>query len=500
MVGEAPRLTASVLASLVAADLRVRHVLPGNSARAIGNDRYEANFQDPSSLASLHELIRSNQNLPVGCVINFLGVSEAVLAAPVRKSSVPLDTALATFHVLKEFEADLEASSKIGGGWVINITGMGGSFGVEEPPKQGLAGAGTLGIVKSYRREYPKTIAKNVDVDPTLDPNLLASRIVQELSLDDGVIEVGLSATGRKRLKIARSETTATAPLNLDANSVVVVTGGAYGVTADVAIELAKQTKSRMILVGRSPLPEPESPESASLDAGGLRQWAIKEAKSAGKRITPAEIERSVQRILRNRQILGNIDRFRSAGSAVEYHAIDARSEESFGKLIDDLYERFGRIDGAIHGAGVIDDKKIKDKSTESFTSVFSTKVDSAQILADKLRPDSLQFVVFFSSVSGRFGNAGQADYSAANEYLNKLADELSRRWPARVASINWGPWDGGMVSDELRRLYNQVGYELIPIDVGARYFQREISQARGEPSEVVVSASVSKMADVTML
>ncbi len=500
MVGEAPRLTASVLASLLSADLRVRHILPGNSARSLGSDRYEANLQDPASVAALHELIRGNDNSTVGCIINFLGVSEAVLAAPAHKSSVPLDTALATFHILKEFEADIETSSKIGGGWVINVTGMGGSFGVDEAPKQGLAAAGTLGVIKTFRREYSKSIAKNVDVDPTVDPNMLAGRIVQELSIDDGVIEVGLSAAGRKRLKIARSETVPTTPIQLDANSVVVVTGGAYGVTADVAIELAKQSQARMILVGRSPLPEPESADSASLDAGGLRQWAIKEAKSTGKKITPAEIERSVQRILRNRQILGNIDRFRSAGSAVEYHAVDARSEASFGKLIDDLYARFGRIDGVIHGAGVIDDKRIKDKSTESFTSVFSTKVDSAQILADKLRPESLQFVVFFSSVSGRFGNAGQADYSAANEYLNKLADVLSRRWPARIASINWGPWDGGMVSDELRRLYSQVGYELIPIDVGARYFQREISQARGEPSEVVVSASVSKMADVTML
>jgi NAD(P)-dependent dehydrogenase (short-subunit alcohol dehydrogenase family) len=488
-----------VLASLVSADIRVRHVLPGSATRALGNDRYEANLLDPASIHSLRELIGGSGSI-VGGIINFLGISQEVLSAPASKSSIPLQTSLATFHLLKEFESDLDTSARQGGGLVINLTGMGGTFGVDSTPAQGLAAAGTLGIIKTFRREYPKTTAKNVDVDPSLDFNLLATRIVQELTLDDGIIEVGLSAQGRKRLKLVHDETLPSQPPAIGPDSVVVVTGGAYGVTADVAIELARRTRCRMILVGRSALPEPESPATASLDLAGLRQWAIKEAKSQGKKVLPAEIEKSVQRILRNRTILASIDRFRSAGSAVEYHAVDARSDESFGRLIEDLYERFGRIDGVIHGAGVIDDKRIKDKSTESFTSVFSTKVDSAQILADRLRPDSLRFLVFFSSVSGRFGNAGQADYSAANEFLNKLADDLDRRWPARVASINWGPWDGGMVSDELRRLYAQVGYDLIPIDVGASYFCQEIAMPSGTAAEITVSGSVSKMADPTML
>jgi NAD(P)-dependent dehydrogenase (short-subunit alcohol dehydrogenase family) len=489
-----------VLASLVSADLRVRHVLPGKSTRSLGGDRYEANFQDADSLRSLHELLAGPHHAIVGCLINFLGLSDAVLSPAGSQAQAALETSLATFHLLKEFEADLDSSARQGGGLVLNLSGMGGSFGIDAGPTTGLAAAGTLGIIKTFRREYPKTTAKNVDVDPTLDFNLLSARIVQELTMDDGVIEVGLTRQGRQRLKLVHTEPTGVAPLSIGPESVVVVTGGAYGVTADVAIELARRTRCRMVLVGRSTLPDAEPAETASLDLAGLRQWSIKQAKAEGKKILPAEIEKSVQRTLRNRIILGSIDRFRTAGSNVEYHAVDARREDSFGKLLDDLYARFGRIDGVIHGAGVIDDKRIKDKSTESFTSVFSTKVDSAQILANHLRPDSLRFLVFFSSVSGRFGNAGQADYSAANEFLNKLADDLGKRWPARVASINWGPWDGGMVSDELRRLYAQVGYDLIPIDVGASYFCQEIALPPGKGAEVTVSGSVAKMADPTML
>ena len=73
----------------------------------------------------------------------------------------------------------------------------------------------------------------------------------------------------------------------------------------------------------------------------------------------------------------------------------------------------------------------------------MATKAGAALTLAEHLRPDGLRFLVLFSSVSGRFGNRGQADYAAASEVLGKLAHELDSRWPARVVSIDWGPWAG---------------------------------------------------------
>ena len=64
-------------------------------------------------------------------------------------------------------------------------------------------------------------------------------------------------------------------------------------------------------------------------------------------------------------------------------------------------------------------------------------------LLAAKLRSESLKFMFFFSSVAARYGNRGQCDYAAANEVLNKLSVWLTARWPGRVASLNWGPWEG---------------------------------------------------------
>jgi Polyketide synthase dehydratase/KR domain len=128
----------------------------------------------------------------------------------------------------------------------------------------------------------------------------------------------------------------------------------------------------------------------------------------------------------------------------------------------------------------------------ESFDRVFDTKTRSAFVLSRHVRPESLRFAIFFSSVAGRFGNRGQTDYAAANEVVNKLAADLSRRWPARVCSINWAPWDKrGMVSPELKREFAQRGIELIDPVAGRRAFWEEIQQLPGGRAEIVVAASV---------
>jgi len=164
------------------------------------------------------------------------------------------------------------------------------------------------------------------------------------------------------------------------------------------------------------------------------------------------------------------------------------RNEHAFGNLIDDIYRSYGRLDGVIHGAGIIEDKLITDKASESFDRVLGTKAESTFILSRKLRPETLKFLVLFSSVAGRFGNRGQCDYTAANEVLNKLAVYLDGRWPGRVVSINWAPWkNSGMVSTELQGEFGRRGIRLIQPAAGSRAFAIEIQKGRKCEAEVVV-------------
>jgi hypothetical protein len=169
----------------------------------------------------------------------------------------------------------------------------------------------------------------------------------------------------------------------------------------------------------------------------------------------------------------------------------DVRDAGAFGAIIDDIYATYGRLDGVIHGAGIIEDKLVRDKSLESFERVLRTKSAGAFVLARHVRGGSLRFMVFFSSVAGRFGNRGQADYAAANEVVSKLALALQRRGPARVCSIDWAPWDKlGMVSPELKREFARRGVDLLSPAAGRRAFWEEIQQDTHAGAEVIIAAS----------
>jgi NAD(P)-dependent dehydrogenase (short-subunit alcohol dehydrogenase family) len=407
---------------------------------------------------------------------------------------VPMTLAAGTFNLVKEFVGDLQSSANEGGGWFINVTGLGGHFGLGEEKLSSIAAAGTLGITKTLRRECPRLRVKSIDVDPQLSADMMATRLLRELATDDDLVEVGLTRQGRWHPDLIEQPAHALPPLALERDAVILVTGGAYGVTADIARALAAAARPRLVLVGRSPLPAVESSQTEGLDRAELRRLFLAEARSQGGPVVPAEIERAVNRLLKDRQIRANLDACTASGATVEYRTLDVRDDERFAALIDELYERFGRIDGVVHGAGIIEDRRIADKTLDSFANVFRTKVDSALTLARKLRPEGLKFLAFFGSVSGRFGNAGQVDYSAANEVLNKLADQLHRRWPGRVVCLNWGPWDGGMISEELRRLYTAAGVELIPIDAGVAAFLAEIRRTERRSAEVVIACGVERM------
>jgi NAD(P)-dependent dehydrogenase (short-subunit alcohol dehydrogenase family) len=192
--------------------------------------------------------------------------------------------------------------------------------------------------------------------------------------------------------------------------------------------------------------------------------------------------------VLRDREIRRNLASLREAGARVEYHSVDVRDETAFGGLIDEIYRTYGRLDAVIHGAGIIEDKLLKDKAADSFDRVVHTKTDSAFTLVRRVRPEGLKLLVFMSSVTAAFGNRGQADYGAANGVLNALAALLSRQWPGRVLALNWGPWDKtGMVSEHVRRQFANRGIQVIPVPSGVAALAREIAAGRGSDAVVVL-------------
>jgi NAD(P)-dependent dehydrogenase (short-subunit alcohol dehydrogenase family) len=130
-------------------------------------------------------------------------------------------------------------------------------------------------------------------------------------------------------------------------------------------------------------------------------------------------------------------------------------------------------------------------KSAESFDRVFDTKIAPALALARCLRPDSLRFLVFFSSLAARTGYAGGSDYCAANEALNKLARKLDATWPGRVVAVGWGPWaEVGIAARYPNQLLAERGLAYFSKRAGCERFLDELRLGhKGEPEVIIYAA-----------
>src|SRR6185503_6698022 len=127
--------------------------------------------------------------------------------------------------------------------------------------------AGIAGLVKSLALEWPGVHCKVVGLDPESPAALQAEQLLVELTAADGLVEVGYHGARRRVFQPRLAPLAATSPrLTIDADCVVLVTGGARGITAEVAADLAERYRPTLVLVGRSPLPEPEeSPATREL-------------------------------------------------------------------------------------------------------------------------------------------------------------------------------------------------------------------------------------------
>jgi len=171
----------------------------------------------------------------------------------------------------------------------------------------------------------------------------------------------------------------------------------------------------------------------------------------------------------------------------VEYLSVVVVSLQKKSNLVTEISSSLGPILGIVHGAGVLADKKIEEKTDEMFDAVFSTKITGLKHLLQPLKDAKLKAIVLFSSVTARFGRPGQVDYCMANDLLNKTAQlEAVRRPNCRVVSLNWGPWGGGMVTEGLKKEFQRLGVGLIELEAGAEAMVRELSAAPGGAVEIL--------------
>ncbi|MFN7883056.1 MAG: type I polyketide synthase, partial [bacterium] len=277
---------------------------------------------------------------------------------------------------------------------------------VEPGRMEALAGA-----LKTGQLENPNLVGQVIAVEPGLTAVELAARL-EETGRAGSEAQVRYLDGERRALswdELAAPAEAAEAPWR--DGGVYLITGGAGGLGAILAREIAlKAREPVLVLTGRSPLDGEREDLIAGLEALGAR--AI-------------------------------------------YRSVDVSDEASAAGLVAEIVEQHGALNGIIHSAGVLRDSLIINKSDDDVRAVLSPKVAGIQALDAASKDTPLDVFVLFASLAGTRGNPGQADYAAANAYLDAFAEERSRLVArglrsGRVLSIAWPLWrDGGMGVDE---------------------------------------------------
>lgn len=373
---------------------------------------------------------------------------------------------------------------------LVTVQDTGGDFGHSGRAQARAYLGGISALARTAANEWPQAAVKAIDLEVgNRAPAALAKEILRELLEGGAEREVGLPETAAR---ITLSTVLTKPPEGrcvIDSRSVIVATGGARGVTALCLREVAR-LKPRIAIFGRTPLnDEPAVIRAAQTDAE-IKRALLAHETAQGRQPTPLDLMQMAQGILAAREARANLHAMQAAGAQVMYCVADVGNEASVRQAIAQVRAKFGPITVLLHGAGVLADKLIKDKTLAQFDKVFSTKVEGLLHLLTILGNDPLQALIMFSSVAARVGNPGQSDYAMANEVLNQVAlAEAAHRPGCLVRSIGWGPWDGGMVTPTLRSHFEAQGVSLVEGTAGAAAFLAELNSGSSETQLVVGTA-----------
>ncbi|MBD0320579.1 MAG: SDR family oxidoreductase, partial [Gemmatimonadetes bacterium] len=177
------------------------------------------------------------------------------------------------------------------------------------------------------------------------------------------------------------------------------------GIALEVAEELARTARARLVLVGRTPLPP------------------------------RAEWGRADDRCIRR------VQRLEELGAEVMVAGADVTDAAAMRAVVAEARARFGALHGVIHAAGVLEDGLIQGKTPETAARVLAPKVAGTMALDAALEGIDLDFFIAFSSRGSITGVAGQVDYAAANAFLDAFAQRKAAHDGIPAVSINWSAW-----------------------------------------------------------
>jgi malonyl CoA-acyl carrier protein transacylase len=394
-----------------------------------------------------------------------------IVAVAGRPGPTALERVGPLFDAAKRFRAELGP-----GAFVCVVTRQDGSHGLHHARDATMAALAGLG--KALKKELPQALVKVIDIHPEAQD--APGKVVAELARGGARTEVSYGRDGARFVVEVAPQPLPEGEVDVEQKGLV-VSGGAQGITVEMLAALAPQAP-RLLLLGRTEMPD-EAAAWAGLDAAGwkaLEARAMEDLKARGERVTPVALQKALAPKQKAAEVFRNLNRLQELGASVLYAPVDVTDAKAVAEAVSWARSQWGRIDGVIHAAGMEISKDLASKDRAQFESVFNVKAKGWDALMAATRDDKLELLVAFGSVAGRFGNIGQTDYSAANEYLCKaVALEAHRRKSLVGTTIAWGPWgETGMATKgSILQVMEASGVTPIPTADGVAHFLRELAQ-----------------------
>lgn len=334
----------------------------------------------------------------------------------------------------------------------------GGHFG-EGPKFSSLeqVGAASFAATLSLECQNPVVV---IDLSPSLDFQSISHQILEEINTNERYKRVGFDEKGQRLVPCAvalEPENYTDRNIVWSSSDVVLVTGGAKGITSECALAFAQKTKCKMALVGSSPKPKEED--------------------------------------LQN-EINLTLARFKDKGLIVDYFSCNMSDSNSVRSMVQKVQSELGSITGVIHGAGLNKPNLLANFNLNSAFQEISPKVMGCIYLCESLSASSLKLFAAFTSVIGVMGMQGNAWYAFSNEILNLIVQKFKQNHPnLQIANIGYSVWkEVGMgarmgSSEKLAK----SGIDSIPLQEGVDRFL-SLTLRDPQASQAIVTSRIGNI------
>jgi len=334
----------------------------------------------------------------------------------------------------------------------------GGYFGKQDQINQVEQGC-VIGFASTLHIERPDLKVRVVDLPRQTQSKTLLEHVIKDIAQPDGYVAVGYDAALTRRVPRPRVQDRTlykSREITWSAEDVVLVTGGAKGITSECVLAFARVSGVKMVLLGSSPHPQ-EQPTGKS----------------------SPEIARTLRR-------------FSDEGLTCQYYACDVSDLEALKGLVERVETELGPVTGVIHGAAVNRARRVENCPVEDARSEISPKVFGILNLCQLFQNKPPKMMVGISSIGAVVGLPGNSWYSFSNEVLDLELRRFGKEHPdTAVLSVAYSVWaDVGMGArmGTVRNL-NRMGIKAIPLKEGVDRFVQLMFKNPGDAQVIITSS-----------